>query len=77
MFREENRLVTLRGGAVASLIAPVVAKATCAAIGVGTAGAGGIACLLIFSGFLVAELGDVGAATGENLGESFYERTTQ
>ncbi|WP_347928001.1 hypothetical protein [Pseudomonas helvetica] len=75
-FVEGGKLAgNIAGGALASAIAPAVAKGTCLAIGVGTGGVGGVGCMLLVSGFLAAGLGDLGAASGERLGEALYERT--
>ena len=61
------------GGALAGKLATTIAPMTCAAIGVGTAGAGGVACMLIVSGMLAAQIGDGGSQTGELIGEKLYE----
>ncbi|MFJ2430086.1 hypothetical protein [Pseudomonas sp. NPDC087804] len=61
------------GGILAGKLATTIAPMTCVAIGVGTAGAGGVACMLIVSGMLAAQIGDGGSQTGELLGEKLYE----
>ncbi|MCF4994516.1 hypothetical protein GIW70_23135 [Pseudomonas syringae] len=61
------------GGMIAGKLAPAVAPMTCVAIGVGTAGTGGVVCMLVVSGLLAAQMGDVGSQTGEVIGEKLYE----
>ena len=61
------------GGALAGKLATTIAPMTCAAIGVGTSGAGGVACMLVVSGMLAAQIGDGGSQTGELIGEKLYE----
>ncbi len=61
------------GGILAGKLATTIAPMTCVAIGVGTAGAGGVACMLVVSGMLAAQIGDGGSQTGELLGEKLYE----
>lgn len=60
------------GGILASRVAPVAPMA-CAAIGVGTVGAGGLVCMLVISGMLAAQMGDSGGQVGEFVGENVYE----
>lgn len=61
------------GGVVAGRLAPTLAPMTCAAIGMGTAGAGGVVCMLVISGLLAAQMGDSGSQAGELIGEKLYE----
>lgn len=61
------------GGAIAGRLAPTLAPMTCAAIGMGTAGAGGVVCMLVVSGLLAAQMGDGGSQAGELIGEKLYE----
>jgi hypothetical protein len=62
---------------IASRLAPIFAQMTCAAIGVGTVGTGGLACMLVVSGMLAAQAGDSGGQTGEFIGEKLYEVNQQ
>ncbi|EJM06130.1 hypothetical protein PMI18_00877 [Pseudomonas sp. GM102] len=61
------------GGMIAGRLAPTLAPMTCAAIGVGTAGTGGVVCMLVVSGMLAAQMGDSGSHAGEFFGEKLYE----
>ncbi|MFJ2714263.1 hypothetical protein ACIOZM_25860 [Pseudomonas sp. NPDC087346] len=73
-FMEGSKLSgNVAGGILASQAAPIISKMTCAAIGVGTAGTGGLACMLIVSGALAAQMGDSGGQAGEFIGEQLYE----
>jgi len=65
------------GGMIASRLAPIFAQMTCAAIGVGTVGTGGLACMLVMSGMLAAQMGDSGGQAGEFIGEKLYEVNQQ
>lgn len=60
------------GGMMATRLAPI-APMTCIALGVGTAGAGGLVCMLVVSGMLAAQMGDSGGQFGEFVGEKLYE----
>jgi hypothetical protein len=60
------------GGILASRLAPIAPMA-CTAIGVGTAGTGGLVCMLVISGILAAQMGDSGGQFGEFVGEKVYE----
>ncbi|MFJ5241004.1 hypothetical protein ACIP86_30590, partial [Pseudomonas neuropathica] len=46
---------------------------SCLSWGSFTAGAAGVACMLVVSGMLAAQIGDGGSQTGELLGEKLYE----
>ncbi|WP_445177797.1 hypothetical protein [Pseudomonas sp. McL0111] len=73
-FMEGSKLSgNVLGGLVAGKLAPTIAPMTCAAIGVGTAGAGGIACMLVVSGLLASQMGDGGSLAGEFIGENLYQ----
>lgn len=61
------------GGVIAGRLAPTIAPMTCAAIGVGTAGAGGVVCMLVVSGVLAAQMADGGTQAGDVIGEQLYE----
>lgn len=63
------------GGIAAGRLAPLVAPATCAAIGAGTAGLGGLVCMLMVSGAVIAGTADGGAVLGEVAGEMLYQVT--
>jgi hypothetical protein len=66
-------LGNVAGGAVAGAIGATVAEGTCIAIGAGTYGLGGMVCLLVVSGMLVAQMGDSGGQAGEYFGEKLHE----
>ena len=61
------------GGIIAGKLAPTIAPMTCAAIGVGTVGTGGVVCMLVVSGILAAQMGDSGSQAGEVVGDLLYE----
>ncbi|RON84476.1 hypothetical protein [Pseudomonas fluorescens] len=73
-FMEGSKLSgNVLGGVIAGKLAPTIAPMTCAAIGLGTVGAGGIACMLVVSGILAAQMGDGASQVGELVGEKLYE----
>lgn len=73
-FIEGSKLsANVMGGIIAGKLAPTIAPMTCAAIGVGTVGTGGVVCMLVVSGILAAQMGDGGSQAGEVVGDLLYE----
>jgi hypothetical protein len=66
-------LGNVTGGVVAGAIGATVAEGTCLAIGAGTYGLGAMACLLVVSGMLAAQMGDTGGQAGEYIGTKLHE----
>ena len=65
------------GGAAASVGASLVASSICTAIGLATAGEGGIVCGLVVVGSAGVIGGAVGGSKGERIGEIIYEGKVQ
>jgi len=65
----------LGGGSVGVWIGSGAATAICAAIGIGSAGIGGVVCGLVVVGGASAAGGAIGGGAGEVAGEKIYERS--
>lgn len=65
------------GGSLAVALTGPVAGSICAAIGIGSAGLGGVVCGLVVVGAASVAGGAGGAAAGELAGEKIYERSQQ
>ncbi|WP_263145653.1 hypothetical protein [Pseudomonas sp. RIT-PI-AD] len=64
----------LAGGAIGGLLDAYAAHSICVALGLSTAGVGGLACSLVVTGTAGAVAGGMGSDGGESMAERIYQK---